>query len=681
MKCKNCFIFIIMAVASLQELEAQDKTNYKFGKISVADFELAGMKFDSGANAVIIEDIGSTRFEGNNQDFFTLVFTRYMRVKIMNKNGFDIGKYQLFLYHDKDDFEKLYSVRGSTFNMENGLITETKLDDKSIFSEKYNKRHDIKKFSMPALKEGAIYDLEYVIKSPFYGQLRSWTFQGVYPCLWSEYVVTIPPPFHYVMSIQGDQHFNINTTKEVFGSFTIKHENRVSQSEDYIFTGSSVEKRWVKKDIPALHKEPFMTTLENYYSKVTFQLNYFQWVTTYGASEKHDYLTTWSSTSKTLLEDENFGLTLNYENSWMKDELKNLDQGASSYEDKIYRIYDFVRENFRATNKEGYSKNGIWALSSLKEVYKKREGNVAELNLLLTAMLRQENIKADPLILSTKDHGIANATYPLIDDYNYVICIAFLGDKTITLDASQPYNGYGQLPVECYNGWGHIMNQEKPLPILLVSDSIFETSVTSVFITNDEKGQPSGNLKSVFGKAGSYDRRNEIINSSEREFEKKIQASKGSDLVIENFGIDSLKKYNLPLSIRYEFEFKNLLAGDIIHFNPMMDEGYTSNPFKSMERHFPVEIPYKIDNTYLLSMEIPAGYQVDELPKSVKVAYNENEGSFEYLIQKNEHNIQMRVRLKLNKAFFPTEEYSNLRDFFAFIVKKENEQIFFKKIK
>jgi hypothetical protein len=41
----------------------------------------------------------------------------------------------------------------------------------------------------------------------------------------------------------------------------------------------------------------------------------------------------------------------------------------------------------------------------------------------------------------------------------------------------------------------------------------------------------------------------------------------------------------------------------------------------------------------------------------------------------------MRVHLKLNKAFFPTEDYSTLRDFFGYVVKKENEQIVFKKIK
>ena len=144
---------------------------------------------------------------------------------------------------------------------------------------------------------------------------------------------------------------------------------------------------------------------------------------------------------------------------------------------------------------------------------------------------------------------------------------------------------------------------------------------------------------------------------------------------------DSLKKYEYPVLVHFDFDFKNSSSADIIYFNPMQGENYKTNPFNSIERHYPVEIPYLIDDTYLLTMDIPEGFQVDEMPKSARVNYNGNEGFFEYLIQKGESNIQMRVHLKLNRAFFPVEEYPTLRDFFAFVVKKESEQIVFKKMK
>jgi hypothetical protein len=674
MKNKKFCLIVLYAIVGILSLQAQSKTDFKFGKVTMADFNQSAEKFDSGANAVIIADIGSTKFEGNNKGTFTLIFTRFLRVKIVNKNGFDVGSHQIFLYHNGEgDVEKLYALKGSTFNLENGVITEMKLDEKSVFSEKYSKNYDSKKFSLPALKEGSVFDLEYTIKSDFDTELRPWNFQGEYPRLWSEYSVSIPSAYHYMMRMKGERDFFIDTTVEKNENYAIREEKGADQADVYNISGKSLNRRWVKKNVPALHEEPFTTTLDNYNAGVTFQLNYFQWN---AENERHDYRATWTTTSKEMLGNDNFGIALNYENGWMSDQLKVITEGSTTDEEKIYRIYNYIRDNFKAT-----SDHGLYVHSSLKDVFKKRTGNVAEINLLLTAMLRKAGINADPVILSTRDNGVADPGYPLISEYDYVICIAFLGNKHFTMDASQPYNGFGELPASCYNGYGHMINESRPLPLFFSADSVRETTITSVFLVNDDKGVISGNFKRVLGKNGSYDVREEIKNSSEKAYEKKFQTKSGSDIVIENFGIDSLNNYDFPLTIHSDLELKNLSTADILYFNPMLNEGYQTNPFKSMERHYPVEMPFKIDETYVLNMDIPAGYQVDELPKSARVMYNENEGVFEYLVQKGDTNLQMRVHLKLNKAFFPVDEYSTLRDFFAYVVKKESEQIVFKKIK
>ena len=103
------------------------------------------------------------------------------------------------------------------------------------------------------------------------------------------------------------------------------------------------------------------------------------------------------------------------------------------------------------------------------------------------------------------------------------------------------------------------------------------------------------------------------------------------------------------------------------------------NPFKAMERKYPVEFSYPMDVTYILNLEVPDGYNVEEMPKSVKVTFNTTEGFFEYMIQKYEDHIQFRSRIKLDRTAYSPDEYNVLRDFFAVIVKKQNEQIVFKK--
>jgi hypothetical protein len=62
MKSKKWICLGICSLLFQFSLTAQDKLNIKFGKISPADFDLSQQKFYSGANAVIIADIGKTYF-------------------------------------------------------------------------------------------------------------------------------------------------------------------------------------------------------------------------------------------------------------------------------------------------------------------------------------------------------------------------------------------------------------------------------------------------------------------------------------------------------------------------------------------------------------------------------------------------------------------------------------------
>ena len=96
-------------------------------------------------------------------------------------------------------------------------------------------------------------------------------------------------------------------------------------------------------------------------------------------------------------------------------------------------------------------------------------------------------------------------------------------------------------------------------------------------------------------------------------------------------------------------------------------------------RRYPVEMPYKRDETYILKFELPKGYEVEELPKSTRVAFNEDEGLFEYLISASDGRLQLRTRVVLNRASFEADEYENLREFFSYVIKKQEEQIVLKK--
>ena len=293
-------------------------------------------------------------------------------------------------------------------------------------------------------------------------------------------------------------------------------------------------------------------------------------------------------------------------------------------------------------------------------------------------MLRHEDIKADPVILSTRSHGYTYPIYPIMSKFNYVISKAVINGKDYYLDASEPRLGFGHLPLRCYNGHARTINATAD-PIELNSELVTETKSSTVFIINDEKGNLVGSMQQTPGYYESYDLRNRIKEKGQEELLKDIKKAFGADVVISKFIIDSLDKYENELGINYDFDLVSDKE-DIIYMNPMLGEGYKENPFKSAERLYPVEMPFAMDETYNLQMEVPQGYTVDELPKSMILKLNEqDEGMFEYRISQSGNNISFRSRIKLIRTNFLPDEYEMLREFFSLVVKKQSEQIVFKK--
>ena len=196
-----------------------------------------------------------------------------------------------------------------------------------------------------------------------------------------------------------------------------------------------------------------------------------------------------------------------------------------------------------------------------------------------------------------------------------------------------------------------------------------------------ENGGTEGSFNYAAGAYGSLELRDKIAKLTLDEYKKQIKQLYPEDVEITNIKIDSLKLLNEPVSVRYDLKLTGFDNADIVYFNPLLGEALKTNPFNAADRFYPVEMPYCAEKTYILSMDVPKGYKVDELPKSVRVDLNNNEGRFEYLIENSDGSIQFKCRLQIKKTKFTNEDYQTLRDFYSFIVKKEAEQIVFKKIR
>lgn len=667
--------YLLLFIISLFSFPSfsQDKPAFKFGKVSPEDFKQSLPAFDTGAHAIILGDIGFSRIVPNNDGGFGYEFERKIRVYIVDKSGIDAGKFEIPLFSStsSDMREEVRRFNGITYNLENGTVVETKLENNQVFTEKVSKNRSDKKFSLPALREGSIFELSYLLKSDYIFQFRDWAFQSEYPTLWSEYEVEIPEYFDYVYLSQGYHSYHLNTTKDVSRTYRIRGGRTSTTSaagSDVVISGMAKMKRWVMKEIPSLKSESFITTLENYRSKIEFQLSSIR----YPNQAPIMVMENWQKVTSDLMKSESFGLAMDKVDGSLEELIKPHVNGITDQTEKAKRIYEYFRDNF-TWNGNG----GIYTSGNLKNVIKTKTGSVGDINLMLIAALKSFGYTAYPIILGTRSRGYTHELYPLMDRFNYVVCAVLIGETDYLLDASEPDLGFGRLPSRCYNGHARVLMQD-PLPISLAADSILERKVTLATLVASPQ-DVKGSIQTSMGYVSSTYYRGLVREKGEDAVFNSIKTRFGTEYEISNTHIDSLKKKDLPIKITYDFETKNE-AADVLYIDPVLDPFSKENPFQSPTRSFPVEMPYRIDETYLLNFEIPEGYKVDEIPKSAKVGLNDGDGYFEYLVSAEPNRIQLRTRVVLAKAYFAPDEYESLREFFGFVINKQAEQIVLKKV-
>lgn len=661
-----CCVFI-----SICSFSQTKPPKIKFGDIKPEDFAPTVYSIDSSADAVYLYDMGSSKHDGNANGWFSVIRTVHERIRLLHKKSFDdLATIKIELFTDPDNTtakERLVDWQAATYNIEDGKVVQTKIDKGSLFKEK-DGNYDIEKFTFPNLKEGSIIEYTYTTSSPFYQDISPWAFQGRYPELWSQFIIEEPQFFDFVLLKQGYLQPTIDTSILSSNTFNVLEPGGTGSSEIYSIHSNTVKHIWAFKDVPAIKDESYITSLSNYVQKVEFQFSAIR----FPNEEPKTFLTTWNETVDQLMKRDDFGADLAKDNGWLKDDVRYAIEDETDDLKKAKKIYSFVQKNIGCTDDRA-----MYLSQSIKKTNQSKKGNAADINMLLTAMLKRAGLVANPVLISTREHGKPYDLYPLLRKFNYLISNVEIGDKSYMLDASNDNLGFGHLDEECYNGGARLI-ASIPAVVYLSADSLRESKITTMFLSNDEDGKMTGNYKCVMGEMESAETRKKLKKTNQDDYFKDIKSSLSFDASFSNSEIDSLAQPEMPVSVAYNVSFKP--DDDIVYFNPLTFADIPKeNPFKAASRSYPVEMPYCMDDTYILNMEVPKGYKVDETPKSARVSLNDKEGMFEYLVQHSGNNIQLRCRLKLNKANFEPEDYETLRNFFAFIVEKQSEQIVFKK--
>jgi hypothetical protein len=652
------FLFMFSA-----KTNAQERPKVEFGKITTAEVEKTKYEIDSTADAIVLYEKADTRFGYNDNIGLYHETTFFIRKKILKPSALSLGTIEINYYRGSSgNTQTIDDLKATSFRIENGGLSKSELTKKEIFDEKVSGSFYKKKFTIPNVKEGCVIDYTYSITTPLgvHDKPSTWYFQGQHPTLWSEYEIAIPEWLYYQMIMGGYLQLSYrNVEKANLSAGLSKLDTYATR---YIFA---------VKDAPAFKNEAFISSSTDYVSKIEFELSS---VNIAGETQRN-YSVTWPDLNKTLLQSENFGAKLRKSN-YLKETASKFD-AITNRREKLEKVYYYMNRQMELD--EEYHRVFV---GDLKKVFENKKGTPSEQNIIMTALLREMGYEANPVILSTRDNGRINQSYPLLDRFNYTICRVKLDSTYLLLDISDKFLTMGMLPDICLNGDGREINSDggdfvslKPIEKTRTYEKIdakidFKTGKLTGKYEQNPGGYSAVDIKNYFRKTGK------------EKFEEGLK-KENSNITISNISLINLEEADKSPSIKYDLVHNEDISGDesILYIDPMIQGKIAENPFKLAERSFPVDLGSPLDITYIFSLDVPISYSVESLPKSVSNVLKGKTGQFSYsgTFDPATNKILIVSRINLKNTMYYTEQYQELKELYNRIVQKHNEQIVLKK--
>ncbi len=660
---KKTFALILVMLCCLAgKVSAQElKENLKFGNPTKEELTMEEYADEPDAEAVVLCKLRTVYFTYLANGFNKMMENK-VRIKVLKQEGTEYANVSIF-YHNNanknDDYKDVVNkIEATAFNMENGKMVATKMKSNLVFRERVNDETMVVKFAIPQVKAGTVIEYEYKIQTDNIYSIGDWYAQDEIPVLYTKYDLTIPEYLHFSVENTGVAPIEAkrNTVTESF--HLGGGELASSQSEHYVYEG---------RHVPSLKDDDYVWCVDDYRSKVVAELGSIQ-LPAYFKS----YTMTWEDVAKTLINFDDFGGRLS-NNAPLKEELKALGlENMETNEDKAIAVFDLLMSKVKW--------NEDYALLSTKKassVLKDGMGSNADINFMLINMLNSVGVQAWPVAMRMRHRGRLPISYPSVGRLSTFVVGFDRGDDGIgVLDCSTKSGYVDVLPPQMMVERGLVVRKDG-CSWTDLSKECKGREVTR--ITAEMK--PDGSISGLRDKYYYY--QHSLLFKEDRKKNDTVDVveklSGNLQAVIKNYTVEDVDKVSSATNEKFEFEKAGQSNGDIIYINPFIFSLWDENPFTQEKRVIPVERPCTTIEDCYVNLTIPEGYDVEELPSPMQIQMADKSITCMVQFTKEGNTISGMYRYRVNRLFFDTEEYSDLRQVYEHIVSKCNEMITIKK--
>jgi hypothetical protein len=616
---------LLVALMSLHAIVLFGQKSSDFSEVLMEELTMKNVNYDSTAKAAVLFDKGETVVDLGSTNGLTLKI--HKRIKIFKKQAFDYANINIPV-----GSSGLSKLKASTYNLENGVIVESKLDKNSIFKVHLDKYRDQVNFTLPNVKEGSVIEFSYTISNDA-AYIPSWVFQSSIPTLWSEYSLMVPPSVVINSDIRG------------FLPIT-EHESK----------SDGKYQKWIVKNVPAFREEPWMPHESGFMSSINFWIVRNLWID----------INTGLDNNKEGFSDITFGLF-----SW-RNRVREITDGMVDVKQKIKAISNYLKENIQW--------DGTKDFLAIKpdDLLRNKKGSSGDINLLFGSMLQSAGIETDFVLLSTTDNGPIRKEFSALYQFNYVICMVKYDESFVFLDATEKYLPFDVLPQYCLNRSGLVISKKNHGWIVVVSKVKAKTIVSGDFVITN-KGDFEGKLSIVNQGYDAYESRLDYNKGGEKEFSEKLFSN--SQIQISKSDIQNIKDVDKPVKAEYDFILTDqyVVTENVAYINPIILLKEVENPFKLDERIYPIDFIMPVEKFYLCNFTIPDGYTVEELPQNKIITLPNNTARYTFNISQTDNRITLISSFQINTPVFMQNEYTGLKEFYNRVIAKQTEQIVLKR--
>ena len=650
---KKLFSFstaVFFAITLLaQKNKNSDATVPVFGKVDKADLEMKQCDFDDKAEAMVLFDDGQLDYLFGSG----IELKRTVRIKILSDKGLDWANVHLS-YRSESNLQDITNLEGQTYNLDNsGNIIVTKVEKKLIYEKKLNKKYSEKVFTFPEVKVGSI--IEYKFKHSGIG-LLDWYFQRSIPVKYSRFVIDFPIEIEvYVTPYCSRQYEQSNKEKS-----------------------TRVVKTYSMNNVPAFRDEPFIMNEDYYRDRLETKV-----VAYMSNGRRVNRVASWVQVIKFLMEDEDFGVQVKKNIPRTADLDEKLKTLSDPYQ-KMKIIYKYVQENMQWNDYMG-----IWALDGVKSAWKDKKGTAGEINLILVNLLKDADLPAHPVLVSTHDNGVINTgdagtfDYPGFFQFDKVMAYVEIDKKFYVLDATGKNTPVHLLPPDILMTEGLVIEKIETYEWgwrTLWNNNLIAKNIIQVTGEIDEKGTLKGEavISSI-----DYARLNRlpVAKKGKDKFIEKYITPSNPGMTVEDVTFENLDADSLPLVQTVKFSQSLNSSGDYQFFSCNILTGLEKNPFVADNRFSDIFFGYNQNYLILGNFALPEGYEFETLPKNIKMIMPDTSISISRVAQLNGDVLMTKIQLDFKKSFFPASQYPELQEFYKELFNLLNEQFVFRKKK